>query len=1322
MAVDTSISPYYDDFNSAKNYNKILFKPGVPVQARELTQIQSILQNQIKSAGDYLFTDGSRASSSPVSITINKDNAKTVKIEPSNNNLQNYLNLYVTGAISNTIGQVKFVYPQDVPTIGDLPTLGINLISTVGDGTFLSGEQLYFYKDSTSAIASNVSVLTEIAAQDIVNYAIGNTVDVSDTITLTSSTYPVQIGDLVTGNSVTPGTYVVQVQSPTVIILNQNIGVSGTNIAITFTTKNTSPCLIVTCGSGIYYKNGYFLKSVDQSIIPQKYTANPTKSIILRYNESVANYRTDSSLLDPAFGSSNYLAPGADRLKINLVLDTVDLDANNKPNITDPYIEVIRFINGNINFIESPADNQYAGLGALLADRTYSEAGNFSVVNFTLSSLGSTADDLNIKYNISPGEAYVGGYDVATIGKTELLVPKARTTASENNVTVNTYYGSYAIINAPQFGLPHTYASLYDWYEVHNTIDRTQMGPSTLIGYVVPKHIQYENGYGASATFRFYWYWYGQASGTLMPDQIESIIGVSNSTSALYGNGGTYSNPTFFATIDQTTGITATGQTIFFEPGGNSKLVFPIGKNYVQTVTNNRVTYRKVFKNVSVSGNQVTISSNAGEIFTGGPGSLSSAIKRQNYMFVVTSVATGSVTNGVYVPLDDTTVTLNSDQTQLTINFGNDVGSGTVDIQATMYSSALPRRIKTLVQNHAYVANITAADAPVSLDNSDIYRLDGVYNLAPNQTYIGSYNPGIIYTSNNVVDYNGSVYYSTGSNSNQSITDTTYWIQMDPEPALSYVLNNGQRDDYYDFGTITYVGADQYAPGNVLVVFDYFSHSGGIGAFDAQSYPANIYATIPAYTSVTDGTIVQLRDALDYRPTRQYNASGLYMFDSSIVPDPTSTVGTEVDISYYLPRIDKLYVENKNANINGSYFYLDQGIPAANPIAPTNKTSKNIQLIASLGVNAYTATANDVKIIYNPFPRYTMNDVYSIDKRLNDVEKAAKKSAIDVSALTAKVFDRTGSAGNLLYNTGILVDDFSNYGTGYVSDPYFTATIDSARKECRPAYTAVQFSLFYSSLVPSGLNITNDLCTIQYTEETFISQTDWNEAINVNTSGIIGNAARGYVWPVTPPATSAGGSGSHSINTGIIAAGAAGWQALVDATTTSAVFEGTEGSFVLTSSPYALGTDVTGLISGSALTDAAIVGGGAVLAVAAAKALTPTINKVGQSLGIHGNISNGWGLFSDDKLKDKGEEIKDALEKLLQISTFYYKYNDIAQQMGESDKETVGVSAQTIEKIFPQALGESIDGFKTVRYDLLMPLLIASIQELNAKIESLTKE
>jgi hypothetical protein len=50
--------PYYDDFDSAKNFHKILFVPGNPVQARELTQIQSILQHQIKMQGDHIFKNG----------------------------------------------------------------------------------------------------------------------------------------------------------------------------------------------------------------------------------------------------------------------------------------------------------------------------------------------------------------------------------------------------------------------------------------------------------------------------------------------------------------------------------------------------------------------------------------------------------------------------------------------------------------------------------------------------------------------------------------------------------------------------------------------------------------------------------------------------------------------------------------------------------------------------------------------------------------------------------------------------------------------------------------------------------------------------------------------------------------------------------------------------------------------------------------------------------------------------------------------------------------------------------------------------------------
>ena len=54
-----NISPYYDDFDPNDHFYKVLFKPGFPVQARELSTLQSILQNQIESFGSHMFKDGS---------------------------------------------------------------------------------------------------------------------------------------------------------------------------------------------------------------------------------------------------------------------------------------------------------------------------------------------------------------------------------------------------------------------------------------------------------------------------------------------------------------------------------------------------------------------------------------------------------------------------------------------------------------------------------------------------------------------------------------------------------------------------------------------------------------------------------------------------------------------------------------------------------------------------------------------------------------------------------------------------------------------------------------------------------------------------------------------------------------------------------------------------------------------------------------------------------------------------------------------------------------------------------------------------------------
>ena len=55
-----NVAPYFDDFDATNDYHKVLFKPGYPVQARELTTLQSILQNQVEKFGQHFFKEGAK--------------------------------------------------------------------------------------------------------------------------------------------------------------------------------------------------------------------------------------------------------------------------------------------------------------------------------------------------------------------------------------------------------------------------------------------------------------------------------------------------------------------------------------------------------------------------------------------------------------------------------------------------------------------------------------------------------------------------------------------------------------------------------------------------------------------------------------------------------------------------------------------------------------------------------------------------------------------------------------------------------------------------------------------------------------------------------------------------------------------------------------------------------------------------------------------------------------------------------------------------------------------------------------------------------------
>ena len=77
------VTPYFDDFNETKNFYRVLYKPGFAVQARELNQMQTIIDAQIDRAGQYAFKDGSRVVKGEV--TINND-LDYIQLESSHTN------------------------------------------------------------------------------------------------------------------------------------------------------------------------------------------------------------------------------------------------------------------------------------------------------------------------------------------------------------------------------------------------------------------------------------------------------------------------------------------------------------------------------------------------------------------------------------------------------------------------------------------------------------------------------------------------------------------------------------------------------------------------------------------------------------------------------------------------------------------------------------------------------------------------------------------------------------------------------------------------------------------------------------------------------------------------------------------------------------------------------------------------------------------------------------------------------------------------------------------------------------------------------------
>ena len=108
MTINFNVSPYYDDYSEEDKFLRVLFRPGYPVQARELTQLQTILQKQVSRFGDHVFKQGAMVLPGQISY----DDAFTfATLQPTYNgvSVDNYISNCTKTLLNNFNNMTTFV-------------------------------------------------------------------------------------------------------------------------------------------------------------------------------------------------------------------------------------------------------------------------------------------------------------------------------------------------------------------------------------------------------------------------------------------------------------------------------------------------------------------------------------------------------------------------------------------------------------------------------------------------------------------------------------------------------------------------------------------------------------------------------------------------------------------------------------------------------------------------------------------------------------------------------------------------------------------------------------------------------------------------------------------------------------------------------------------------------------------------------------------------------------------------------------------------------------------------------------------------------------
>jgi len=1083
LRTDFNVTPYYDDFDKTKNFHRILFRPGYAVQARELTQVQSMLQHQIDSFGKHVFREGSIVL--PGAFTLECATTgnpiwyvKVKDTDSSNNevNLSLFQNKIITGNTSGITAYVEII-EDGVETTSDTKTLMINYTNVSNANsqvkTFQAGETLY--------------------AEDVGTLVVLNT-------------DPTGKGSIF---SIEDGVFFAK---------EHFISFSGQKTILS--KYSDTP----TCKVGFLVGEDIIRSSDDTSLLdPAQEASNYSAPGADRFKLDPVLTVVD---INDDIGPPDFVTLFT--IKDGIIQTTFERSQYN----------ILRSELAKRTFDES---GDYYVTGMNIRIREHLDIAN----NGGLLTSAANGNTSLLSIGVEPGLAYVKGFEVGPLTTTFLEVDKSADYNYVNSQLSSATMGSYVTVKeavgSPTLDQGLT-IQLYDKAQARlsNTLFSTGAQTGNNIGSAILKTIEYNSGTLGTPTGKLDVYlldikmngtnsfssvkslYYNDA--TLADFGADIVLSSSNTavlqeaslTPLLYYVGSNSvrkikdssdtSNDTTFTFKKTASGLSIASAGTLTIPYSITNEVTPYGISAALSATQKReITLSfDASINVRVGGT----ASNTGKTLTGTGTAYDTVLNVGDKLeisgvagtYFIESIASSSSLNLTSVPastvssatlfkayktgdiIDLTTkgntgVTraVSSTSTSLAIDLKESYGTTVAATVTSRVSRTAASQSNKLLRKSRYVI-INCATAgisgPFTLGFSDVYKI------------------------NNIVKKTGSA--------PASLVDGT-------DITSSFKVDSGQRDGHYDLGTITpnvTLGATDY----LLVNLDYFypDFTAGVGYFSVDSYPiddtgvaSNTIKTenIPVYKSPTSGQQYDLRNHVDFRPVKTITASDsttvggattnplvstTFYYSGSGLRIPASGSTITYDYSYYLSRRDMVVVDQ-----DGNFSTI-RGVPSVIPITP--RTPDNAMALAVLNITPYPSISpyagqaigrKDLSSWFTRIApiRQTMRDIGVLKDRIVNLEYYTTLSLLEKSAIDFQILDTNGLNR---FKNGVFVDTFTSHILGATTNPDYKIVVDPKEKSIRPTYTMESFDYDYIS--GSGVARSNDIITLAYSEVAFANQ------------------------------------------------------------------------------------------------------------------------------------------------------------------------------------------------------------------------------------------